>query len=206
MKKCIESYHMFFPDRIFSILLYIVYPLIVWGILFIENIFVNNSYIILLTAPALVLFIECMADLFVFAGYAKKDSGRNEYLKTSVRYMQMLKRAFVSDIIRRILSILFIIFIVSSVLKAPFNISIFAAISVNFFITAALCILRFFDFFTAYYFITSIILLLYVVFCIIVFIRNLFILASIIMAVLSIFLILFHTSILFKAIKEGYYD
>ena len=208
MKKYIESYHMFFPDRIFGILLYLVYPLVVWALLFIESIFIDNgySYIIILTAPVIVFCIECMADFFVFAGYAKKDNGRNEYLKTSVKYIQVLKRALISDIARRIASTLLIMLPVSAVLKVPFNISIFALVSVNFFIIVALCILRFFDFFTAYYFITGIISILYVIFCIFVFIKNVFILASIVIVVLSIFLILFHISILFKVMKEEYYD
>lgn len=208
MKKYIESYHMFFPDRIFSILLYMVYPLVVWGLLFIESIFIDNgySYIIVLTAPVIVFCIECMADFFVFAGYAKKDNGRNEYLKTSVKYMHVLKRALISDIVRRIASTFLIMLPVSAVLKVPFNISIFALVSVNFFIIVALCILRFFDFFTAYYFITSIISILYVIFCMLVFMNNIFTWAIIAMIVLSIFLILFHTNILFKVMKEEYYD
>lgn len=205
MKDYIKSYHMFFPNKMFGILLYIVYPLAVWGLVFAENMFIKNIYVILF-APVSVFIIECIADFFVFAGYSRKDTNRNEYLKTSVYYTNMLKRAVLADIIRRLLSSFLIIFVPAAVLKVPYNITIFALVSVNFFIVISLCILRYFDFFAVYQCITSIILVLYIAFSVLVSIKNIFIEASIVMLLLSIILILFHIKVLFKVVKEEYYD
>lgn len=205
MKEYIESYHMFFPSKIFGILLYIVYPLAVWGLLFIESLFIDHSYV-LLTVPVFIFIVECIADFFVFAGYSSKDSGRNGYLKTSVYYTRILKRAVLSDVIRRLLSSFLIIFVPAVVLKAQCNITIFAIISVNFFIIISLCILRYFDFFAVYQFITCIILVLYVAFSVLVYIKNIFIESSIVMLLSGTVLILFHIKILFRVIREEYYD
>lgn len=212
MKSYIESYHMFFPDKKFKLLLYLVYPLAVWTGLFIESIFFDESFVIILTAASLIIIIECMADFFVFAGYARKDIGRNEYLKTSVKYTQLLKRALLSDVIRRFLSTLLIISVTSAVLKIPFNLAIFIFTSVNFFIAAALFVLRFFDFFSAYNFITIVIVFIYTFFNVYVFFnisalgRNIFIGISTGLFILSILLIIFHIRNLFKVVKEEYYD
>ena len=91
MKDYIESYHMFFPDKKFRFLLYLVYPLAVWALLYIESIFFDGSFILVFTAAEIIIAVECLADFFIFAGYARKVSSRNEYLKTSVKYTQLLK-------------------------------------------------------------------------------------------------------------------
>ncbi len=176
-----------------------------WGLLFIESLFIDHSYV-LLTVPVFIFIVECIADFFVFAGYSSKDSSRNGYLKTSVYYTRILKRAVLSDVIRRLLSSFLIIFVPAVVLKAQCNITIFAIISVNFFIIISLCILRYFDFFAVYQFITCIILVLYVAFSVLVYIKNIFIESSIVMLLSGTVLILFHIKTLFSVVREEYYD
>ena len=56
MKKYAKSYNMFFPNRIFGILLYLVYPVLIVGSLFIERIFFDN-YVILITTTVFVFII-----------------------------------------------------------------------------------------------------------------------------------------------------
>ena len=82
MKDYIESYHMFFPDKKFRFLLYLVYPLAVWALLYIESIFFDGSFILVFTAAEIIIAVECLADFFIFAGYARKVSGRNAYTYT----------------------------------------------------------------------------------------------------------------------------
>lgn len=206
MKDYIESYHMFFPNKKFRFLLYLVYPLTVWAVLYIESIFFDGNFILILTAASITIVVECMADFFVFAGYARKENGRNEYLKTSVKYTQLLKIAFLSDVIRRMLSILLIISLTASVLKIPLRLTIYLLVSVYFFIVAALFVLRFFDVFAVYNFITIIIVMLYIGFNIFIMDKNIFIVMSIFLSILSLLLILLHTRILFRVVKEEYYD
>ena len=203
---------MFFPDKRFRFLLYLIYPLIVWACLFLESIFFDGNIVLIITAAAVIIVIECLADFFVFAGYARKDICRNEYLKTSVKYIKLLRMAFLSDIIRRFLSILLIISVTSAVLKIPFNLALFIVISVNLFITAALFILRYFDFFAVYNFITVIIALLYLFFStyilkdVYMLDKNIFNCASIAFFILGVMLMIFHIRILFKVVKEEYND
>ncbi len=206
MKDYIESYNMFFPNKKFRFLLYLVYPLTVWAVLYIESIFFDGNFILILTAASITIVVECMADFFVFAGYARKENGRNEYLKTSVKYTQLLKIAFLSDVIRRMLSILLIISLTASVLKIPLRLTIYLLVSVYFFIVAALFVLRFFDVFAVYNFITIIIVMLYIGFNIFIMDKNIFIVMSIFLSILSLLLILLHTRILFRVVKEEYYD
>lgn len=204
MKKYVKSYNMFFPNRIFGILLYLVYPVLIVGSLFIERIFFDN-YVILITTTVFVFIIECMADLFIFAGYARKESSRHEYLKTSIKYIQIFKRAFMFDIVRRLLSILIIMSVTSAILRIPINIAVFITVSLILFIIVSLCILRFFDYFVFYYIITIIMMLVYGFFIIIMCEKNIYIISGI-MITTSILAILIHIKILFKVIKEGYHD
>lgn len=206
MKDYIESYHMFFPDKKFRFLLYLVYPLAVWALLYIESIFFDGSFILVFTAAEIIIAVECLADFFIFAGYARKVSGRNEYLKTSVKYTQLLKKAVLSDITRRILSTVLIISVTAAVLKVQLKLTIYLIISVYFFITVALFGLRFFDFFAAYNFITIILVMLYIGFNVFILYKNIFIITSIILFILSLLLLLLHTKILFRVVKEEYYD
>lgn len=206
MKDYIESYHMFFPDKKFRFLLYLVYPLTVWALLYIESIFFDGSFILVFTAAEIIIAVECLADFFVFAGYARKQRGRNEYLKTSVKYIQLLKKAVLSDIVRRILSIILIISVTAAVLNVQLKLTIYLLISVYFFITAALFGLRFFDFFAAYNFTTIIVVVLYMGFNIFILDKNILIVTSVILFILSLLLLILHTRILFRAVKEEYYD
>ena len=187
MKDYIESYHMFFPDKKFRFLLYLVYPLAVWALLYIESIFFDGSFILVFTAAEIIIAVECLADFFIFAGYARKVSGRNEYLKT-------------------ILSTVLIISVTAAVLKVQLKLTIYLIISVYFFITVALFGLRFFDFFAAYNFITIILVMLYIGFNVFILDKNIFIITSIILFILSLLLLLLHTKILFRVVKEEYYD
>ena len=206
MKDYIESYHMFLPDRKFRFLLYMVYPLAVWVLLYIESIFLNGSFILVFTAATVIIVVECLADFFVFAGYARKESGRNEYLKTSVKYTQLLKKAILSDKVRRILSTLLIISVTAAVLKVQLRLTIYLLISAYFFITVALFSLRFFDFFAAYNFITIIVVMLYISFNVFILDKSILTIASIVLIILSLLLILLHIRILFRVVKEEYYD
>lgn len=206
MKNYIESYHMFFPDKKFRFLLYLVYPLAVWALLYIESIFFDGSFILVFTAASVTITVECLADFFIFAGYARKENGRNEYLKTSVKYTQLLKMALLSDIIRRMLSTLLIISATAVVLKVPLKLTIYLLISAYFFITVTLFALRFFDFFAAYNFTTIIVVMLYMGFNIFIMDKNIYTVASIVLLILSLLLLLLHTRILFRVVKEEYYD
>lgn len=204
MKKYIESYHMFFPDKIFGILLYLIYPVLVLGSVFIEKIFFNN-YISLMVTSIFVFFIECIADLFIFAGYAGKESSRYEYLKTSVKYIQIFKKAFIFDIVRRLLNILIIMSITAFILKIPIRIAGFITISLISFIIISLCILRFFDYFVFYYMITAVMVVVYGFFITMMLTKNLYVVSGIIISA-SVLAILIHIKILLKVMKEGYHD
>lgn len=205
MKQYIKSYNIFFPNKIFLILPYILFPILALLLILFQKYFVDNSTVLLLIESILIIGWECFVDIYVFGGIAKRDSTKNEYLKTSVRYTKIMKMAFIADAVRRFISIAIIILFSFAVLKVSFDIMIFLLSSVYFF-TVLLCIRRFTEDIFINLLISAVVYVVYLIYFSIIFEYGLIAISGIVMTVLSLLLVIFHINFLNLRVKEGYYD
>jgi len=208
MKEYLKSYDMFFPNRFFNAVLYFLMPLVTWGIVIIESILFAGNNIIIPAISAIVVLAggECIFDFYMFGGFAIKDSARNEYLKTSSRYLYIIKKALVADMVRRFLSCLVIAGLICAVLKIPSGITFFTITSGYFFIVVSICIVRFFENLYVYSLVICIVQVIYVLFYIAVINNGLISIMCAAMPVAGIILAAAHIYFLLSMTKEGYYD
>lgn len=105
MKRFIKSYHVFLPQIWSKLFTYVVYPGVIsfigywfvsWGI---------PMFACVLVLCSLMLTVEVLWDSAVFGGIASKNTNKLEYIKTSVRGMQILRNSIVADAVRRVLSV-----------------------------------------------------------------------------------------------------
>lgn len=99
MREYIKGYHMFLPKRPMLIrpCLYLLYPVaVIWASQVLKKPFI--SYFI---AGALIVYMEVLMDYFTFNGIARRDGGQPSYLQTSAKGMRILRKAMISDCMRR---------------------------------------------------------------------------------------------------------
>lgn len=107
MKEYIQSYHALLPGRYMRWILYVIYPgLFIGGFLLLGFYFQKNA--IILAVPLLLFSAECFLDTFIFGGFAAGRYHRMEWLKTSVRGMNLVKKGLIFDGFRRFLSVVLI--------------------------------------------------------------------------------------------------
>lgn len=107
MRNCIKSYHVFLSSRLLQVLLYVLYlPVMMFIMLAILCICLDFdgglSFGYTLSAN-LILGGEVIWGYLVFGGVAAKETNKLEYLKTSKKGLPILKKALITDTIRRIL-------------------------------------------------------------------------------------------------------
>lgn len=107
MRNCIKSYHVFLSSRLLQVLLYVLYlpvmMFIMFGLLCIcLNYDGGLSFGYTLSAN-LIFGGEVIWGYLVFGGVAAKETNKLEYLKTSKKGLPILKKALITDTIRRIL-------------------------------------------------------------------------------------------------------
>ena len=112
MRTTIRSYHTFLPGNYIwlKVLIYLLYPIIgIFGGMILCSLLPIDKEAALavnmvLTGCGIIVF-EFLLDYFAFGGIASKDTGRLEYLKTSVKGEEILKKGLIADVVRRFLSI-----------------------------------------------------------------------------------------------------
>lgn len=111
MRQYIRSYHAFWPVKTWmKLCVYLLYPLvIITALCFLSHKLGYYPVICMGFACSFVVVVEIILDYFVFGGIASKETNRLEYLKTSVRGINLLKSSLITDAIRRFLSIAIII-------------------------------------------------------------------------------------------------
>jgi hypothetical protein len=107
MRNCIKSYHVFLSSRLLQVLLYVLYlPVMMFIMLAILCICLDFdgglSFGYTLSAN-LIFGGEVIWGYLVFGGVAAKETNKLEYLKTSKKGLPILKKALITDTIRRIL-------------------------------------------------------------------------------------------------------
>lgn len=121
MKEAIKSYHMFLPRAWVKWCIYILYPLLVIGGMYALNRYATYfSFVCIGLACGVVIMVEYMLDTYVFLGIAARDTNRLEYLKTSSKGLPLLKKALLTDAVRRFLSTGVIVTGVFFVLRGDF--------------------------------------------------------------------------------------
>ena len=111
MNEYIRGYHMFLPRAWVKWCVYLLYPLLVSGGLYALYHKLGFYYFICVGfAGCAIVGVELMLDGQVFAGIASKRNCYLEYLKTSVKGMPVLKKALITDAVRRFCSIAVILF------------------------------------------------------------------------------------------------
>lgn len=102
MKEIFKAYHLFIPGNfkaIKMILLYLLAPLAMFGICSVGV--QESSGVVLGSFLCIVFSAEIFIDLGVMGGIQRKVSRQTEYLRISLKGMNLLKRALLGDEIRR---------------------------------------------------------------------------------------------------------
>jgi len=108
MKRFIKSYHVFLSPTWLQLLVYVVYPLLLIGLM---GMLIRESAPIAVCIPitgAMIVLFEIWVDVIVFGGISSKDTNKLEYLKTSVRGMSVLRKGVIADGVRRCISVIII--------------------------------------------------------------------------------------------------
>ena len=95
MKQYIKSYSIFFPNKLFWVLPHILFPIISLLLILFRKFFINNNTFLLLIEAILIIGWEGVIDIYIFGAIAKRDSCKNEYLKTSTRYITVMKKSYI---------------------------------------------------------------------------------------------------------------
>lgn len=162
MKEFIKSYHLFLSQRWLRWIIYLVYPaLLLAGFVGLDFKLTTNPpadadidrlyWLIIYNLCDIALTLEFCMDYLILGGIAAKYTNKLEYLKTSVKGMTYLKKALITDALRRLLSLSIVIGIPCA-LSAPYynwvN-GIGIVLLMFFFIELGLLIIRHFISFTA---------------------------------------------------------
>lgn len=110
MIEWIKSYHVFLPGRWGKWMIYIIVPAVFLGIEYLFYSISMYAQIGIILISALIISLEMYMDYFIFGGIASKDTNKLEYLKTSIRGMEILKKSLIGDAVRRFLSISLIVY------------------------------------------------------------------------------------------------
>ncbi|MCD8333435.1 MAG: hypothetical protein LUB60_04850 [Clostridiales bacterium] len=103
MKKIIQSYRAFAPKG-YRIVALMVLPLAILALrVFLTGLTSDpDDYIYLLSLDYIsIILLELIADHWLFGGICGKDSPRIEYLRTSARGEESIRRALTGDLLRR---------------------------------------------------------------------------------------------------------
>lgn len=112
MKQFIKSYHVFLPQIWSKLFMYIVYPLLIIVITGVLVTWQMPMPICVMVAGSLIVAMEIVWDSTVFGGIASKDTNKLEYLKTSVRGMDILQKSIIADAVRRVVSVALILLVI----------------------------------------------------------------------------------------------
>lgn len=105
LKEAIKGYHMFLPRPWLKWGIYLLYPVVVIGMMYVLNTYATVfPFICIGMCCGVILAMEYMLDTYMFFGIASKDTNRLDYLKTSFKGLTLLKKALETDAVRRFLS------------------------------------------------------------------------------------------------------
>lgn len=110
MREWIKSYHVFLSGRLRKIVAYLILPIFLLGIGYAFKMAMGESIAGVSVLSTLIVTLEIFLDYFVFGGIASKDTNKLEYLKTSIKGMDVLKRSLIVDVIRRFVGLGIVVF------------------------------------------------------------------------------------------------
>lgn len=131
MVSYIKSYRTFLCETLVKLLLYLVGPLITlfWSALIG---FISNKYGIIAQGAAinLIVLYELLLDTFVYGGILSKDTNKLEYLRTSPKGLEILRKSLVTDKLRRFLMTAVLLSLIYGISNG--NLSLFQFVSILF--------------------------------------------------------------------------
>lgn len=215
MIECVKAYNVFVSRNWLRWCLNVIYPVVIIllaGIL--HNYAGYYTMACMGIVSALVVFMELLADTMVFFRVGARNTNQLEYLKTSNKGMEVLKKGLILDAVRRFIVIAFIYIGVYEViyLGSGFGENHSDINFIGYIIATILCIetalmvLRLFNnmrvMFTAIYFICNVAMGVGILICrynISAILTGVLVVASIIVAIMA-------RRILIKRGEESYYD
>ncbi len=205
MGKYIKSYHLFVTSALTKLGLYILYPLFLLLVHVVIVSVCGYPMLSLTINMILICALELIVDHDIYGGIANRDTNKLEYLKTCCNGMNLLFYSIIVDAIRRFLSISIIITLLYSQYVSA--IALFTVIfSTLFLVELGLIICRFTQMIQIAFAITSL-LQLFVIWLIVLIIRNLLPMWA---PILCLFLWLSITClgryIIMKTARASYYD
>ena len=209
MKQYIKSYNIFFSGRILQIFTYLIYPILLIGIAFLLNLFNYIALIGLFIIGTIIISIEVFVDYNVFSGFAKRDTNRLEYMKTSVKCIMLVKKGIIADAVKRYIYITIIVVLSSFIINVDIKNTICILVVTYCISTVTIFIERFFSNFAFNYFLVYIALIIYsiLIFGLLNTMQfQTIIVLSIIMTILSFIFTCFSIWFLVKRMEEAYYD
>lgn len=110
MKRYFQAYHIFLPRSsvLIKIMIYGIYPLFSILLSLEGGNLMGEIIGSFLMAGMLLLFLELIIEFFTFSGIASKDGIRLEYIKSSPRGIQFVKRGLTANALRRVVTILLV--------------------------------------------------------------------------------------------------
>ena len=113
MKELLKMYHIFFPNRRWLWVLYVLYPAIIIFLACIWNRFSSTPEFGIgmgtMCAVSLLDIGEYLLDSLSFYGIAARENASMEFVRASKKGMRAVKTALVMDALRRILTTAFVL-------------------------------------------------------------------------------------------------
>lgn len=145
-------------------------------------------------------------DVSIPKGFAKRDSYKFEYLKSSEKYIIFVKRALIIDMFRRFINTVIIELIFGIIADLSIIFILFSVGITYFFAIVTISVERFFDTFTFIYIITCFFILLYCVTYYILTNCRFMLISGLAMLLVCILILVKKINFLIKRTKEAYYD
>lgn len=123
MKESVRIYHIFLPRPWLKWCIYIFFPLLTIGGIYVLNHYaMYYQFICMGFACCIIVAAEFMMDTYMFLGIAARNTNRLEYLKTSAKGLLLLKKALITDAVRRFLTAIIVLAGVYCIMPINYNI------------------------------------------------------------------------------------
>jgi hypothetical protein len=142
MREIIKSYQVFLPYAWERLLVYLVYPVLIVVFLGLLANGGDSPRVCMVLCAWLVVMTELYLDILVFGGIGAKDTNKLEYIKTSAKGMQVMKKSLVGDVVRRLFSVSLIMGLVSRIAVSVSYEEVLSAGNVLFSIAATLFLIE----------------------------------------------------------------
>lgn len=115
MREVVKSYHAFLPYVWERLLMYLIYPVVIVVFLSLLAAGGDPPEVCMAISACLVIPAELYFDMLVFGGIGAKDTNKLEYIKTSAKGLNVMKKSLAGDGVRRVFSVSLIMGLVARI-------------------------------------------------------------------------------------------